>query len=325
MSGRALTGELLALAALAMFSANVILTKVASGRLNVSAGFLISIAVNAVFAALLLCVQLALRPDALHWDWPGFALFVAAGALSTYVGRWFMFESIVRLGPARASLFQVSSPLFAALIAWVFLGERLGLPALAAMALTLGGLVVVGLKPSAVARSAWPVEPPVEVVGVRDAVASRTAGALHLLLRSGFLLGAGSAAAYGAGYVLRGAAIRQWDEAVLGALVGALAAIALQALFGKKVLQTARDLRHADRGAVACYAVGGVLTISAQICVIGAMAHIPVALVALITLCTPLLVFPISYFVLKNAEGIGLRTLGGGALALLGIALILVR
>lgn len=54
-------------------------------------------------------------------------MFVLAGLFSTYFGRWFMLESIARLGAARTSVFQVTSPLFTVIIAWAFLGERLGL------------------------------------------------------------------------------------------------------------------------------------------------------------------------------------------------------
>ena len=53
------------------------------------------------------------------------------------------------------------------------------------------------------------------------------------------------------------------------------------------------------------------------------MAHTPVAVVAVITLCTPLLVFPLSYFLLKNDEGIKGRTLIGAMLTLVGIATII--
>jgi len=47
--------------------------------------------------------------------------------------------------------------------------------------------------------------------------------------------------------------------------------------------------------------------------------------VALITLCTPLVVFPVSYFFLGNDEGINVRTLLGAALTLSGIGLIVLH
>jgi drug/metabolite transporter (DMT)-like permease len=87
MRATAFTGEAFALAALTMFSANIILTKVASGRLNLNAGYLIAVSVNVAFAALLLAVQLALRDEPLRWDWSGFFIYLGAGAFATYLGR----------------------------------------------------------------------------------------------------------------------------------------------------------------------------------------------------------------------------------------------
>ena len=84
--------------------------------------------------------------------------------------------------------------------------------------------------------------------------------------------------------------------------------------------------RHSPhRGGLALFAISGVLTIVAQVCTIAAMKLAPVSVVALITLCTPLFVFPMSYFFLGNDEGINARTLVGAALTLSGIALIVSR
>jgi drug/metabolite transporter (DMT)-like permease len=55
------------------------------------------------------------------------------------------------------------------------------------------------------------------------------------------------------------------------------------------------------------------------------LRYVPVAVVALITLCTPLVVFPLSYFMLRNQEQITIRTLAGGALTLAGIAVLVLR
>lgn len=311
-------GELLAFAALAMFSANIILTRVAAARLSLNAGFLIVVSVNIAFAALLFGVQQATRHDTLRWDSQGVVLFALAGLFATYLGRWFIMESIARLGPAKASAFQVSSPLFTFMIAWLFLDERLSAAAILAMALTAAGLLLVslsGLQPGAAAGAG--------LAGTRTGRVHRAKASLQTWLRSGVVLAVGSSAAYAVGNVLRGAAIRQWKEAVLGALIGALAGIALHFVFGTDHVKVLRSLRSADRIGVVLFAFSGVLTISAQMCVIVAMGDTPVAVVALITLCTPLLVFPLSYFLLKNDEGINGRTLMGAVLTLVGISAII--
>ena len=304
----ALKGEALALVALLMFSSNIILTRVASRRIPIGVGFLVSVLANIAFSALLFAIELALRRRPLEWDWTALALFAAAGVFSTYLGRWFFFESITRLGPARASVFQASSPLFTAVIAWVLLAEALGARSLAAMAIAIAGLLLVSSSPR-------------QLVDASGAPAARAPRAnLRTLLRAGLMLGIASSAAYATGNVLRAIAIRRWDEPVLGALMGAIAALAVQWALNPGNLDTLRQLRTVPRSGVVMFAAGGAVTITAQMLVISAMAYVPVAIVALITLCTPLVVFPLSYFLLRNEEGITARTVAGGALVLAGIA-----
>ena len=310
-----MTGELLALCALAMFSTNIVITKVASARMSVNDGFLISVGVNLAFSALLFGVELLLRREPLHWDPYGAALFLLAGAASTYLGRWFFFEAIVRLGPAKASLFQGTSPLATIVIAWLFLGETLGAIKIAAMLVAIAGLFVVSLPPGSHRLEPGAPPPPAAI--------PPNAGRWRAWARSGVLVAAGSAVAYAFGNVLRGAGVRQWDEPILGAVIGAIAGVALHLLFGSGHARVLRGLFKFDRLAVRLYALGGVLTISAQICMIASMKYIPVAIATLITLCTPVLVIPSSYFLLKNQEGLRGTTLAGAALTLGGIATIL--
>ena len=314
-----LKGEALALAALLLFSCNIVLTKVASGRLALSAGFLVAVTANIVFSALMFVVELALRSRPLYWDWFGVLLYALAGIFSTYLGRWFFFESIARLGPAKASIFQGSSPLFTVIVAWVVLADTLSAAAMGAMLLTLVGLLLVSVSPSGWMRLAVRRSP-------TDAMAAAPGErSWRALLRSGFMIGLTSSLAYAVGNVLRGAGSRRWDEAVLGALLGAIAAIALQALLTRGNAQTLRTLRDADRVGILLFAVSGSMTITAQMCTIAAMHYMPIGVVALITLCTPILVVPMSYFILKNQEGITMRTLVGGALVLGGIAVLVLQ
>ncbi|MEO6986732.1 MAG: EamA family transporter, partial [Paralcaligenes sp.] len=67
-------GELLAAAALVLFSSNIILTKVASVRLGLDTGFLISVSVNVIFCLMLVCVELWVRKEGPGWDAYGFCI-----------------------------------------------------------------------------------------------------------------------------------------------------------------------------------------------------------------------------------------------------------
>ena len=301
-------GIVLAVAVLAMFSANIILARVGVARVAMSIGYTVTLAVNVVFSALVFAVEAVVRDDALQLDMRGVALFAIAGFFTTYLGRWFNFEAIARLGPAKASAFQVSSPLFTFLIALAFLGERLSALALAGMALAIFGLLLVSLS------------------------GARTTAGIHpntrrwqRWLRSGLAIGAASSAAYAVGNVMRGAGVRQWNEPVAGALIGAITGILLHVALTPRRGGMLREMRKAQRAGVAIFAAGGILTITAQMCVIGAMRYAPISVVSLITLCTPLLVFPASYFLLRNEERIDPRAIAGGLLALAGVAMIILH
>ena len=310
-----LLGYLLSAAALLLFTTAILATKLASSRLGLGLGFLVATATNVGFSALALAVQLALRPDSLGWNGQAFGLFAAAGAFATYLGRWFFYESVVRFGPAKASIFQVSSPLFTALMAWLLLDERLTPRMVGAMALTVAGLMLVSCKPGLFSRRQAPA-----------VQAALPAVSLHQrLLQSVLLLGLGSSLAYAIGNVLRGSAVRLWNEPILGAWVGAVCGLLLHLAFSSGKRQLVARLREASRSGLWLYALIGVATISAQMCTIGAMRYIPLSVATLVTLCTPLLVFPLSHWLFKQQEKITAMLLTGSALTLLGIFIIVLR
>lgn len=318
-------GEVLAVAALVMFSTNIIITKVASTRLNLHFGFLVSVSVNVLFCALLLGGQFLIRQDGLRFDGPGFILFLIAGFFSTYLGRWFFFDSIAKLGPAKASVFQTSNPLFTVIIAWVFLNERLSLPDTIAIATILLGLFLTSYTPGAFSKPAPTTTgyEPFETPGRTGRLgALRAAANPRLIFGSGVFLGVFGAASYAVGNVLRGAAVQVWNEPILGALIGAAVGLVLHFLTSSNTKRLWSVLKGADRKGLLLYVVSGMLTITAQVCAIASFWYMPVSIANLITLSTPILVTPLSYFLLKNQEGITPRTIFGTALVLSGITTI---
>jgi drug/metabolite transporter (DMT)-like permease len=315
-------GYLLASVALLLFTASILATKVASSRLELGLGFLIAASTNVVFSALATLVQMGLRADGLQWNAQAFWLFAAAGAFATYLGRWFFYESVVRFGPAKASVFQISSPLFTALMAWLLLGERLSMLMALGMVMAIGGLMLVSYKPGFFSRrgSTAVVAPD----GGPAPAATRPA-ALQWALQSAFLLGMGSSLAYAIGNVLRGSAVRNWNEPIVGALIGAASGLVLHLVFSADKRAVATRLRSASRSGMVLYALIGVTTISAQMCVIASMRYIPLSVATLVTLCTPVLVFPLSHLLFKDQEAVKATTLAGSGLTLLGIVIIVMR
>jgi len=311
-------GIALAAGALVLFSVNIVIMRFAMAKLDLDVGFIIAMSVNLLVCALFFAFQVAWRGSLPPWDGVAFAMFALAGVFSTYLGRWFLYESVARLGPAKASTFQVSSPLFAVAIAWVFLHEVLNGAAIVGMAIAVIGLALVG---SVVQR-----KPQRRVAAPADITLPNEPRRRSLaLVQSGLLLGIGSSMAYAIGNVLRAAAVRRWSEAIAGALIGAAAGVALQFATDRSSLRRLRSLRTANRAGLALYTACGVLTITAQTLVIASMAYIPVSITALITLCTPLLVFPLSYFLLRNEEQLSLATLAGSLVTLSGMALLILN
>ena len=307
-------GYLLSFGSLLLFSVAILATKSASNRIPLALGFVIATVVNVAFSALMLAVHLVWRGTGLQWNGAAFWLFAGAGVFSTYLGRWFFYESVVRFGPAKASIFQVSSPLFTALMAWLLLGERLRPLVALGMFMAIGGLMLVSYKPGFFARRS--AREPSQVGG---------AGLGQMVLKSVFLLGLGSSFAYAVGNVMRGLAIRSWPEPIVGALIGAVAGLALHLAFSRDKAGLVARLRSVDRKGARFYALIGVCTISAQICVIAAMRFIPLSVVTLITLCTPVFVFPASHFLFKTKGEFTTATLLGSTIALLGVAIIVMR
>ena len=107
-------------------------------------------------------------------------------------------------------------------------------------------------------------------------------------------------------------------------MLGAGAALALHLLVGKGHAEFVRGLRTADRTGIRLYVLAGVLTICAQMSMVASMRYIPVAVATVITLATPLVVMPVSYWVLRNQERMGAATLIGAALTLGGVGAIVI-
>ena len=294
-------GVSLALAAMLCFAVNILLTRSAVARMPVEAGFFVVLATNAVFPATLWGVELAVQAAPFVWNWKGAGLFAAAGVVGTFLGRRFLFDAVRLLGPSRASVFHSSAPAFALLGAWLLAGERLG-----AYELVLVAVVWIGLwltQPTA--RAGSPIAPEV--------------------LRKGMIAGLLTVAGFGFGNVLRGLAMREWSEALLGTLLATLAAFAFQIVATRDWARIGAQFRAADRSAIALYVACGVATSLGSIFVTLAMTHMEIGLAVLVVHTTPLVIFPFSVFVLGSREELVPRTLFGALLVLCGIALLAIR
>jgi drug/metabolite transporter (DMT)-like permease len=294
-------GVAYALLAMLSFATNIILTRYAVARLPVEAGFFIVLATNVLFPAALYAAELGVRAAPYTWSWQGAGLFAIGGVVGTFLGRRFLFDTVKLLGPSRASVFHSTAPAFALLAAWLLAGEILGPYEIALMA-----VVWIGL---------WLTQPR---AGSNNAVAPA-------LLRKGLIAGLLTVAGFGFGNVLRGIAMRNWEEAALGTVIASLAALACQIVVTRRWGRISGQLRGADRTAVLLYIGCGVFTSLGSIFVSLAMTRIEIALAVLVVHTTPLVIFPVSVFLLKNREELSARTVLGASLVLAGIAFLAFR
>lgn len=330
-------GQLFALAALVLFSCNVLLVKVAAPRLAQQVGFLVGLLGNVVFGTLLFAVSRLFASQPLSPDWHAIGLFVVAGVFASYLGRRWFFRSVETIGPSRASALQITNPAFAAVLGFLFLHERLRLGDLAAMAAVLGGLLLTSRVREQEAPQVAPVEaavlvgnavgavPPAGRSAPRDGMMSRLRQPTVALPRREIGLALFSALAYAIGNVIRSDAVHRWSEPILGGLLGASAGTAVYLVVHTSPRELWRGVRVADRTGVALWVLSGVVTVTAQVCVIAATLHIQVAIAIVISSALPVIVVPASLLLFGNKERISAHTVLGIALILAGVAALLLR
>ena len=294
-------GIAFAIAAMLCFSANILITRYAIARMPVESGFFIVLATNILFPALLFPFELFARAAPWSWDWKGVGLFALGGVIGTFLGRRFLFDAVRILGPSRASVFHSTAPAFALAGAWLLADERLGWYEILLMT-----IVWVGL---------WFTQPRAGSAGALSAAAAR----------KGMLAGLMTVAGFGLGNVLRGLAMRNWEEAVFGTVISSVAALLCQLVATRDWRKIVAQFRVADRTALWLYVGCGVSTALGSIFVALAMKRMEIALAVLVVHTTPLVIFPVSVFLLKNKEGLSSRTMLGAFLVLSGIALLAIR
>ena len=295
-------GFTFAFVAMIFFATNIMLTRYAVARMPVNTGFLIVLATNILFPALLFPVELGLREAPWSWNWKAAAMFALAGVIGTFLGRRFLFDAVRLLGPSRASVFHSTAPAFALVGAWLLADERLGWYEIGLMAVVWAGL--------------WFTQPRAHAVPgeVKPAAISR-----------GMLAGLMTVAGFGIGNVVRGLAMRDWNEAVLGTVLASSTALVFQLLATRDWKNIVAQFHAADRTAIWLYVGCGVSTSLGAIFVALAMNHMEIALAVLVVHTTPLVIFPVSVFILRNKEELNSRTVLGALMVLSGIALIAFR
>jgi drug/metabolite transporter (DMT)-like permease len=297
-------GITFALLSMLCFAGNIFITRAAMSKMGSNTGFPVVLVVNIAFAALVFGIERLYSHTPFTFQWKAAGLFSLSGVVGVYMGRRMLFEAVHFLGPARASVLHTASPVVTMIAAWFLVGERLGLYELLLMAMVTAGLLLTQLQNS----SAGPAR-----------VDGRTA------LRKAIFLSLLTVVGFGVGNVIRGIAIREWNEAALGAAFGSGAALLCVLATGSTISAILDGLRKGEKKVIGLYAASGVATVCGTMFGAMAMQRVEIAIATVVTYTTPLVVFPVSVFVLKNREELSVRTAVGASVVVLGIALLAFR
>lgn len=302
-----LWGVALAFLAMLLYGCCMVAVSVVGRGMRSGPGSMLAAAAGVPLGLVLAALQLLWGVDVEPPSAWAVSAFALAGVCSTFLGRWLVFKSIELIGPNSASGLQSTSPLITAVFGWIFLGQLIAPLGFVGLALGIAGLAAMSVGIGHQAQQL--------------ATASKAAGQ-RVFIYGSLLVGIASSAAYSGSHVFRASAIRVWNEPLLGATIGALAGLlALMAVSRNKVSDYLRDIR-ANPAEARVYMGVGVLQFIAQALVIASMKYIPAGVAALISMSTPLVVIPISYFALRKHEHLTWATVLGISLTLGGIALV---
>lgn len=136
-----MTAVAFALGAAISWALSAILVRLALRFMPATIGTFISLISGVVLMAVV--VLLFQRDEAGQVTWAAAGIFAAVGLFNFVFGRYFNFLSISHLGVARATPITASTPLFAAIMAVLLLGESMSFATVAGTGLILAGIYVV--------------------------------------------------------------------------------------------------------------------------------------------------------------------------------------
>jgi len=232
----------------------------------------------------------------------GLAWFCAAGVLTMFIGRVFLYSSVQHLGAMRASALKRFTPFFSVMLAVLILHEQLNRGAIAGMALIVASVLLL----------------------VRGAF-RRDAGIMSTRQPSsiGYLFGIASGFGYAGGSLLRKMGLGDAPDALLGAAVGSIVGALLFAMTAVFHSGYARALRSAFGRPNAWLVAAGVASSCGQIFTFAALNTSPVSRVALIGSMEVFITFGLGALFLRHRERLSLGVACAATVGVAGAALIL--
>ena len=139
-----MTGVLLSLSAAVGFGSSAVFARLGMQHMRSTSGALLSLVVGAVISTI---IAFAVHSKEI-FDLEGVAFlwFLLVGALSFPLGRVMNYTGVRLAGVSRASPIVGASPLFATVLAVVFLGESVNAPLIIGTLGVVGGLALISTQ-----------------------------------------------------------------------------------------------------------------------------------------------------------------------------------
>jgi drug/metabolite transporter (DMT)-like permease len=263
-------------------------------------GLWMTIAVNVLFLGVIgIFVS---KPD---WSTSGIAALAAAGVVGAVGGRSSNLRAIRHVGPTRASVFLMGTPMVAALAGWIVLDESLGLIDALGGALVISGLYILIRARSTAAAVPGSTQPQ------------------HSAL-IGYVYAAAAPTLFGLAFVIRKWGLQSYDSAVLGAMIGSIAGLTLLTLLDLGGRRLGERL-HNNFAEVNWWFVGAGAAISAALLSqFSAFSRIPAWVVGVLQGTQMLWVLLLGYVFLREEERIDAAVVASVGLVAVGVTLIAV-
>jgi uncharacterized membrane protein len=234
-----------------------------------------------------------------HLKSKAFLLFILAGIFSPALVRWLYFISLDRIGPSISSSIISTGPAFTAIIAAVFLKEKLTISVSLGILLIIGGIITFE----------------------RDINANGKFGVHH---KRDLIFVMLSAILVGFAIVIRKMGLNILDEPIFGVTVGFTTSLVFYGMLclAFKRLRAAISLNIKNT----LYLSGaGVFLTAAWLVLFYALSHGDAIIVAPLASLHPVMVLGWSYLFFKDIEKITLKTVIGIIIVLIGVVLISLR
>lgn len=239
-----------------------------------------------------------------RWFWLGLS-----GIIGLAIGDAFLFQAYVSIGPRLGLLLLSFSPALSTILAWLLLGEALGLGQLLGILITMTGImwVVLDRKANGNGTGQHPL---------KDLLQDK-----HY--RNGILFGLGGAVGQAFGLTLAKNGLGGDFPAISGTLMRmSLATIVFWGLTAaqKQVRPTFEKIRSVPKGL--WYVLGGAIIgpVTGVTFSLYAVQHSPVGVASAIMALPPVILLPVSRFILKEQFGWG--AVWGTLLAVAGVVIL---